>query len=256
DEGSDDEGSDDEGSDDEGSDDEGSDDEGSDDEGSDDEGSDDEGSDDEGSDEDGSDEDEGTEDGAGGGAPRSLVQLDSELSLTTTANDFLNWLGRNERWVWGETGWYFITPDGSFYQWNGAAEATLIAQVSAAAHTDLTLLTMAADRAGDEADAITGQSDQELAAEAIRLDTELGLRSTGSSFENWLGRQERWVWGRDGWYFLLPDGQLHQWQADGTTQQVGQLDARFYDNLLLLTAASESTVDRLFADIAVGQTVI
>lgn len=32
---------------------------------------------------------------------------------------FKNWGGRGEKWLQGDNGWYFITPDGSFYEWDG-----------------------------------------------------------------------------------------------------------------------------------------
>ena len=192
-------------------------------------------------------------DDEGSDALRFLAQLDSELELRTTTNDFQNWLGRNERWLWGAAGWYFITPDGTLHQWQEGTESRVIAQLAPTVHTDLTLLTMAAERVVPPQQETR---DRQLAETAIVLDTELGLRSTGNTFDNWLGRQERWLWGQSGWYFLLPDGTLYRWQADGTAQQVDQLDVRFHRDVSLLTSASEMTVDQLFTEIATGQTVV
>ncbi|MCA9061457.1 MAG: peroxidase [Planctomycetaceae bacterium] len=52
------------------------------------------------------------------------------------------------------------------------------------------------------------------------LDQELGLRFSGNDWLNWGGRGEKWLLGRDGWYFITPDGSLYRWDrtsiASGT----------------------------------------
>jgi hypothetical protein len=68
------------------------------------------------------------------------------LGLYTNGNYFTNWGGRNEKWIQGTGGvWYFITPDGSLYQWDGSSTASgsLVAQFSPAYNVDPTLLTNA-----------------------------------------------------------------------------------------------------------------
>jgi RHS repeat-associated protein len=53
-----------------------------------------------------------------------------------------NWLGRDEKWLLGESGWYFVEPDGSLYRWGGGAGLadTWIAKVSSLTHADTSLL--------------------------------------------------------------------------------------------------------------------
>ncbi|MCP4854720.1 MAG: hypothetical protein GY903_09530, partial [Fuerstiella sp.] len=184
----------------------------------------------------------------------TAAQIDAQLGLNVTGNFFDNWMGKGERWIWGTSGWHFITPVGALYEWGGGtSDDVLIARLDPSIHADPTLLTTASEQQPEPA-----PTNSNVAAEAIRLDTELGLRSTSNNFENWIGRQERWLWGAAGWYYLLPDGALFQWTTgsmDGT--QIGQLDSRSYDDLEVLTSASQATsIDEVFARIATGTTVV
>ena len=127
----------------------------------------------------------------------------------------------------------------------------LVAQLDSSFHADPARLTTASEQAV----ASLATDDANIAPEAIRLDTELGLRTTGNYFENWMGLNERWLWGSNGWYYMTPDGSLFAW-TQGTTDgmQVGQLDNRFYEEPEALTTASEATsIDDVFSRIATGQ---
>lgn len=86
-------------------------------------------------------------------APASAEQttaanLDSQFDFRTTASDFRNWGGRNERWVIDQTNkWYYVLEDGSFYEWtvgtgqsNGGLQGTLIAHYTPEYHADLSLI--------------------------------------------------------------------------------------------------------------------
>ena len=52
-------------------------------------------------------------------------ELDQRLNLRFTRSLFPNWGGLNERWILGESGWHYITPDGGFYSWNGSPRTAL-----------------------------------------------------------------------------------------------------------------------------------
>ena len=73
---------------------------------------------------------------------------------------------------------------------------------------------------------------------AYVLDQQLGLTFTGDFYENYGGRQERWLLGDGGqWYFLVPDGRLFAWdgvlnQATGTL--VGNVGASYWEDPSLL----------------------
>ena len=72
--------------------------------------------------------------------------LDRGLKLVSTANDFFNWGGRQEKWVRGDGRWFFITPDGKFFRWNGAAGAngTMVTTLAASYYDDTATLASAA----------------------------------------------------------------------------------------------------------------
>lgn len=64
----------------------------------------------------------------------TAFELDSEREFTSTGNHFLNWGGLNEKWFFGlatpgsnttSGSWYYITPDGSIFQWNGSPQTAL-----------------------------------------------------------------------------------------------------------------------------------
>ena len=71
-------------------------------------------------------------------------ELDQELGLRFSRSLFRNWGGLDEIWILGDSGWYFMTPDGSFYEWNGsprtALTGNLLTQISARYHSEPALL--------------------------------------------------------------------------------------------------------------------
>lgn len=48
-------------------------------------------------------------------------ELNVTLGLSTTGNLYENFGGLGERWLKGTTGWYYITPTGELFRWNGQA---------------------------------------------------------------------------------------------------------------------------------------
>ncbi|MEO2035576.1 MAG: hypothetical protein ABGZ35_26150, partial [Planctomycetaceae bacterium] len=163
---------------------------------------------------------DGTDSGQGAfevssiGGQRAGVEFDHDLGLYSTGNYYENWGGRGEKWLKGDAGWYFITPDGSLFAWNNStgATGTLVARLNSRFHTDVNLLVEAA---------------------AIRLDEQLNLSSTGNDHYNWGGRGEKWLRGDAGWYFITADGSLFEWdsssEATGTLIQSG-LDQVYYQD--------------------------
>ncbi len=74
-------------------------------------------------------------------------RLDTTLNLTFSGNTHQNFGGLGERWLQGGSLWYFITPAGNFYQWNGRPvtsmqplSGTLLSTLSPAFYRDLSLL--------------------------------------------------------------------------------------------------------------------
>jgi PKD repeat protein len=70
--------------------------------------------------------------------------LDQTLGLFTTGNLYQNFGGLNEKWLQGNGGkWYYITPDGRFFEWKGGAVGpadTLLEQLDPALWTNPALL--------------------------------------------------------------------------------------------------------------------
>ena len=76
----------------------------------------------------------------------AAFQLDTQRGLLETANSFQNWGGLNEMWIFSSAGdWYYITPNGSFFEWDGSPSTnlsgTLVETLSPAYYNDITLLT-------------------------------------------------------------------------------------------------------------------
>lgn len=60
---------------------------------------------------------------------------------------------------------------------------------------------------------------------AFDLDQQLQLSSSGDLFVNWGGVGEKWFTGSGGWYFILPDGSLFEWDGVSRTPPTGALVA-------------------------------
>ena len=66
---------------------------------------------------------------------QQLIHEVANLGLHVQGTDWQNWGGMNEKWVLSDAGkWYFVTPDGTLYQWAGGtnvAASTVVAHVGA-----------------------------------------------------------------------------------------------------------------------------
>ncbi|MCA9047452.1 MAG: hypothetical protein KDA89_01910 [Planctomycetaceae bacterium] len=225
---------------------------------------------------------------------------------------FENWGGLGEKWIRGNNGWHYVTPDGAVYQWNdktrpGNLSGQLVETLSPEYYHHIDLLFAAENpllslQTGDrrfvnagvyqpaaivgshfddaDADGVQDSEDEPVNGITVRLTLPNGgtvavtetadidldengtidpqsergryqfsglvpgeyrveadlpddristeptgpqpataflvqqtyqLTTTGHLFENWGGSNERWLFGRGGWYFLTPDGRLWQW---------------------------------------------
>ena len=83
--------------------------------------------------------------GANGAFTNEAFELNKERQFRTPRTDFLNWGGRQEKWLWGKgIGWHFVTPDGSIYEWDQsprtALTGKLVAKFNSSFYNDLSLL--------------------------------------------------------------------------------------------------------------------
>jgi ELWxxDGT repeat protein len=126
--------------------------------------------------------------------------LDQTLNLRFEGSYSQDYGGANEKWALGDDGWYFIKPDGTFYQWDGAANSATG-----------TLLAALAPLFWQQPALLHDTVEQTL---PVLLDQALNLRLSGSYSQDYGGANEKWALGDDGWYFIKPGGELFRW--DGT----------------------------------------
>ena len=178
--------------------------------------------------------DGGSTDSGGGDELSELAkQVDGEYELAFFGDYFENIAGQSEKWMPGNNGWFYILPDGSLMQ-----HEFEVAQFNADYYADPSLLHTAGDA--------------DLAA---KLDVELGLEQIGGSyFEDIAGLGEKWMKGNNGWYYILPNGQLKQ-----QGQLVAHFDVAYYNDPALLheastrsfrvaAASAQSMIDNAFED--------
>lgn len=67
--------------------------------------------------------------GSTGAFADTAFLLNQRLHFRRPQNDFLNWGGRNEKWLWTNSGWHFITPDGSIYDWDDSPRTNLTGEL-------------------------------------------------------------------------------------------------------------------------------
>lgn len=74
-----------------------------------------------------------------------------------------------------------------------------------------------------------------LEERAFELDQEFQLEFAGDYHTDWGGQQEKWLQGDGGWYYVLPGGQLWQWQGDFAGSTLREtLSPRYYETPALL----------------------
>jgi hypothetical protein len=149
----------------------------------------------------------------------ATAEVDQKLDLVFTGNFFQSAYGINAKWVESQGvsnaahfGWYFLLPDGTLHQWDGgttsatATSSPVVATFSLAVYANPLLLAAAAP-----------------AGIALNEEQMLDLFFTGSFYQGVYGMNGEWLRSGNGsnaahggWYFLMPDGSLHQWDG-GTT---------------------------------------
>ena len=124
-------------------------------------------------------------------------------------------------------------------------------------HTQDTLsLTLSAtDPDGDAVTyAATLLATDPLAQTAYDLDQRLGLRYTGSYYQNDWGMQERWMQAQDNsWWAILPNGEVRRWGGSWETSPVlATLDPSYYANPALLHDAQRPVPTIAAGDVTLG----
>ena len=148
--------------------------------------------------------------------------LNQKLGLRFQGSLFLNYGGADEKWLESTlNNWYFIKPDGTLTEWDGAANkasGTLVATLDPVYyyHPDL----LYAPPVGDL---------------AFALYQDFSLAAANANFpQNYGGQNEKWLAGSGAMYFIKPDGTFYQW--DGTNHQatgtlLAILNPDYYTNI-------------------------
>lgn len=169
--------------------------------------------------------------------------LDEQLQLTKDATFHENWGGAGERWLRGaDDGWYFLTPAGQLFRWHGGATATgeLVAELSPQYFADPKRLYLATPAPAEQ------QAHVKQLKLATALLAQFELQRTDRDYFNWGGSHEKWLLGRDQWYFIVPDGRLFEWDGAPTASGsvVARLDPFFHQRLDEWLNAAASLVDQ------------
>lgn len=169
---------------------------------------------------------------------RLAIFLQEEYGIRSTGNDFLNWGGLGEKWMWSRTGWLFLTPDGTLYRWDqsSAASGYAVASLLPEVYQNTHLLVSPGDpRVMDD------DSTSLMMHTGDQLRLQISLRLTGNLFENWAGLGERWMWGHGGWFFITPDGMLYSYDPRATGipgDLIMELGPEFHQSPFLLASAT------------------
>ncbi|MEZ6130338.1 MAG: DNRLRE domain-containing protein [Planctomycetaceae bacterium] len=163
------------------------------------------------------------------------------LELEFRTSYYLNFGGLNEKWMYSQqSGWYYITPDGNLYHWNGRAvteaaplTGTLITSVGVAAYAD-PAAAFSGQFSGGSSDEppLTRVDFGNVQSQTVRgrawLDFfDNGLRDTVELIPDYyvvyptepLGAGEEWFYdyNNDDWYVINVDGEARyfgKWNPD------------------------------------------
>jgi hypothetical protein len=165
--------------------------------------------------------------------------LDLELGLVNTDNYFTNASRlRQEKWVQDSIGnWYFLLPNGEFRSWDSnssTATGPLLKLLDPIYYFNPRLLT----DANNSGNLAIHQQGLDM---AFVLDNQLNFQDpnapgVGGLWENWGGRNERWIrgtnfQGQTQWFFILPNGELY-WsdnQGGANGWLTARLDPMYYE---------------------------
>lgn len=111
-------------------------------------------------------------------------ELDRDHNFRFTGNLWDDWGGLGEKWFWGDSGWYFVTPDGALSTGNGSPATNLtgdeVAQLSAEFATDPALIYDAVLPNGSRVSTIAGQDARDLNFGNQRLERYPGENGAGN----------------------------------------------------------------------------
>lgn len=156
-------------------------------------------------------------------------ELDQKLELRYPDTYAYDWGGHGEKWIIGENGWYFIEPDGTFYEWDGNRDLSTSQKLET-----LHSVFHAAPSALHDAEAPPQDANAVdlLISTARELDLSLGLRFKDSYHANRGNHGEKWISSQTGkWYFIEPSGAVFEWDGQrdlSTSERIQTFDASYH----------------------------
>ncbi|QDU81071.1 Matrixin [Polystyrenella longa] len=142
--------------------------------------------------------------------------------------------GEGEKYMLGETGWYFLLPNGEVYRWNrNLSESHLVASLDTEYYDNPELLYTAADSTDME----------QMVAD---LDEQWDFHATDKILKedfylNHRGQQEKYFKGGKHWFYITPDGAAYRWHGSfEKSVKYFQFDESYYEDVTKLFNANES----------------
>lgn len=133
----------------------------------------------------------------------TAARVDRELNLTPGSSSTTNWGGLAEKWILGNSKWYFITPDGTLTLWDRSqtATGTVVARLDSRFHEDINRLTEA-------------EKQLTVPEKAFAANTSLGINYYTSANDKIGGVDVKWVKSAsEQWYFIRPNDELYLYNA-------------------------------------------
>lgn len=163
----------------------------------------------------------------------TLIRLDSEMVFEPQDSYWQNWAGHGEKWIKSTSlnQWMYMTPNGDLFDWDGEDKSnlagTLVASLGETVYRTPQLL---------------------IEATAIAQDAALDLTFTGKDYYNWGGQREKWLKGKDGWFYLTPDGAVRKWDSSSGRNLSGQLVANLGSGYHAQPSRLFDALDDVFAE--------
>jgi hypothetical protein len=146
----------------------------------------------------------------------ATAEVDKTLGLVFAGDSYVGYAGIAGEWLRStngsnaaHNGWYFLLPDGTLHQWDGGSTSATATGSPVVAAFDPSVYANPVLLAGAAA-AGTAYSEEQL----------LDLAFAGDFYQTFGGINGKWLRSgngsnaaHNGWYFLLQDGTLHQWDG-------------------------------------------
>lgn len=152
---------------------------------------------------------------------QNAFDLDQQFEFRTTQNDFRDWAGLNERWLYSNNGWHYVTPAGGLFKWTSGRGTTLqsqfVAKLNPDYYNDLNLLASPAAPQAHQVTITTGAQVTGIDFGNSGASTIQGQKWEDSDADGVRDSAERFL---NGWEIQLIDSATGNVVASTTTQNM------------------------------------